>query len=93
MRRFEGEDFVWQCQQAVTGRHDLRLGVALADSPVGVGVIFSEEAGPVEIQIGVEELGAESIHLGCGGLGDVGIAQMLSDHHPVLGLHKGVVIA
>lgn len=46
----------------------------------------------MEIEIGVEELGAEGVDLGGEALGDVGIAQALAHHRAILGLGQTVVV-
>lgn len=67
--------------------------VAFALSTLGVGFQLREEAGLVEVDVGVEELPTEGVDPGGEALGDVGIAQVLSHDAGVFGLGQSVVVA
>ena len=45
----------------------------------------------MEVDIRIEVLGTPDIHLGGMALRDMGVAQMLADHRPVLGFGQPIV--
>ena len=61
------------------GRGDIFLAVAPPDLAVGAGVLGGEEAGPVEVEEGAELVAEEAVDPGDEGVGDVDVAEPLSD--------------
>ena len=67
------------------------MAVAPADPALVVGLFAGEEAGPVEVEVGGEDLLIESVDLLGVAAGDVAVAEMLSDHGTVLAFDQRVV--
>src|SRR5918996_2083126 len=66
--------------------------IALPDLALLVGIVHGKQAGPMEVQVGVEIRGTEGVDLASGVLRNVAVAQVLADHRPVLRFHQAVVV-
>ena len=78
--------------ELLIGRHDVGVAVALAAAALGVDGLGGEEAGPVEVEIGREDVLGEVVDALGVAAGDVAVAEVLADDRAVLALDEGVVV-
>jgi hypothetical protein len=78
--------------QSLPRRHDLVVGVGFAHLAFRVDPVDCEVAGPVEVEIGIEQLTVESIDGAGVVLRDMAVAHQLADDGAVLGFDQRIVI-
>ena len=78
--------------ELLIGRHDVGVAVALAAAALGVDGLGGEEAGPVEVEIGREDVLGEVVDALGVAAGDVAVAEVLADDRAVLALDEGAVV-
>jgi hypothetical protein len=74
------------------GRHHQFVGIALALAALGVGDGFGEQAGAVEIDVGVKVVAAKRIDQIGEALRDMAVAEVFAHDSPVLGFGLRVVV-
>ena len=89
---YEVNERWWQGFEFVEGGHDELVRIALADLAFGIDLFGGEVAGAVEVDVGVEEVAAEGIHVAGEALGDMGVAELFADDAAVFAFHQGVVV-
>lgn len=81
-----------QSLELVERGHDEFVWVALSDLSLGIDLVERKVAWPMEVDVGVEEIAAEAIHLGGEVLGDMSVAELLANDAAVLAFDQGVVV-
>ena len=70
--------------ELLIGRHDVGVAVALAAAALGVDGLGGEEAGPVDVEIGREDVLGEVVDALGVAAGDVAVAEVLRTTEPFL---------
>ena len=89
---FEKGVGIGQRGQFLQGRHDQPLGVAFLYLALAINGVLGKQAGPVEVEVGVDVRGTEVVDLLRKTLRDVAVAEALAYDSAVLGLRQAVVV-
>ncbi len=83
---------MWDGFESFPRRHDLIVRIGFSDLPLGVDLVDGEIARAVEVEIGIEHLGIETIDGSSVFLRNVAVSHDLADDGTVLAFGERVIV-